>query len=482
MAEKNTENPKTDKNENIISKRTKENDPITKARNILLNGGTEFPPEKELESLNQKPALAYEENLKEKPLPVTIGKDDPVADFIKSFGTAGDSPYKAYDWVINVPSDLLAKMSSGDADTTLRGTIHPESETAYVFPGTGFGQQVGRLREADDTRLPGRPDNTMAGDSIVIDRTPDGQLHPFVLLSQGTVRPARIREYDTTVNLFSRNSGLLESNVMLDKTAVLIGCGSVGSFVAMELARSGVGRFVLIDTDTLEVHNICRHQCGFDDLGRYKVDAIRDKILNINPLAEVVTFRKPVERVPYDQLSPYLGRNTVIVGGGDNRASADAGCKLACKTDSSFVATCCWNRAFAGEVFYWQSGHGLSCYECALGGLIDSERPEAHSHYFGDDEDATKTSFEPGVAVDIDFVTIIATKLILDLLNRDNPDYTPRVINYLRQYTWICNTNEPAIGGDRALMFSNPLQVTTTLSVNKNAGCEWCDEGSHIDG
>lgn len=406
-----------------------------------------------------------------------VTNDSAVEAFIKSFGASGATPYKAYDWVINIPSDMLAHISEASLPMTMHGTICTDSESAYIFPSDAIGDVIGQVRQSDEERLPGRRIDSDS-EGIAIDRDADGKLHPFVFAG-GTTYEARLREYDTTVNLFSRNSGLLESGVMLDKTAVLIGCGSVGSFVAMELARSGVGHFVLCDTDTLEVHNICRHQCGFSDLGRYKVDAVRDKILNINPLAEVVTFRLPIERVPYDELAPHLGRNTVIVGGGDNRASADAGCKLACKTDSSFVATCCWNRAFAGEVFYWQSGHGLSCYECALGGLIDSERPESHSHYFGDDEDATKTSFEPGVAVDIDFVTTIALKLILDLLNRDNPDYTPRVINYLRQYTWICNTNEEAIGGERALMFSYPLQVTTSLSVCQREGCEWCDSEGH---
>lgn len=464
--------------DNAVNKKDDYQEAISKLREQIANGGgfvtpnvNPIPPEEINKLDNEKNA---------KPMPTAVEKGS-VADFINSFGKQGDSPYKAHDWVINIPSGMVKEMEDGPRHDLLYGTLCVSSESAYVFPNKNTGHAIGLLRVADETRLPGRRTDEFERTSIAIDRTEDGKLHPFVFLSSGEIYPARIRQYDMTVNLFSRNSGLLESSVMLDKTAVLIGCGSVGSFVAMELARSGVGRFVLIDTDTLEVHNICRHQCGFDDLGRYKVDAVRDKIWNINPLAEVVTFRAPVERVPYDQLAPYLGRNTVIVGGGDNRASADAGCKLACKTDSSFVATCCWNRAFAGEVFYWQSGHGLSCYECALGGLIDADRPDAHSHYFGDDEDATKTSFEPGVAIDIDFVTVIALKLILDLLNRDNPDYTPRVINHLRQYTWVCNTNEEAIGGERALMFSYPLQVTTTLSVNKNAGCEWCDESGHGD-
>ena len=57
-------------------------------------------------------------------------------------------------------------------------------------------------------------------------------------------------------DLFSRNTGLFESAEMLKKFAVIIGCGSVGARAALELARAGVGKFLLIDDDILKPHNI----------------------------------------------------------------------------------------------------------------------------------------------------------------------------------------------------------------------------------
>ena len=59
---------------------------------------------------------------------------------------------------------------------------------------------------------------------------------------------------------------------MTEKKVVVLGCGSVGSLIAMELARSGVGNFLLVDADTLEYHNLCRHQCGIEDVGDLKVN------------------------------------------------------------------------------------------------------------------------------------------------------------------------------------------------------------------
>ena len=462
-----------------------------------------------------------------------------VADFLSQFGVAGDTPLKAHDWKAYIPSSILnnatfwgplfgiyrpetesfyvfdskryeddqyligyvdngSYLSSNCKNNFIYKTncrligINAERKMAFTY---NKGHSIGKMYDDPIAALRAQlldNDNTMVDqDGTVFNPSDPTTTHTsndgFKPVSKAVVAvggnnetntsfPIRIKPYDTITRLFSRNTGLLESGAMLSKRAVLVGCGSVGSLVAMELARSGVGNFVLCDTDTLEIHNICRHQCGFSDLGRYKVDAVKDKILDINPNAEVVTYRSIIQRVPEDELLPLLGRDTIIIGGGDNRGSADWACKLAIKTDSTFVSSCCWTRAFAGEIFYWASGKGLSCYTCALGGLIDSDRPESHANYFGTDEDMKNLSFEPGIATDIDFVTIIAIKLALDLLNRDNPDYTPRVINYLKQYTWICNTNSIKIGGERAGIFSHPLQITHNLKVNRDLQCPYCGE------
>lgn len=422
--------------------------------------------------------------------------DEMLENFKKMLVSDGESPTKAHDWVAHLPSSICEnKNFSGP----LFGIVREETESIYVlaYPkyendehfigyidnGTFVSQKNfnAYFDNAKRNKIFGFYENGLLVLKILknCDNIKSAQeLHDALASGSDTAEiaccPVRIKQYDAVTNLFSRNTGLLESSDMLDKTAFLVGCGSVGSFVAMELARSGVGRFVLCDTDTLEIHNICRHQCGFEDLGRYKTDAVKDRILNINPNADVVTFRSIIQEIPEQELLPLLGRNTIIIGGGDNRGSADYACRLAIKTDSTFVASCCWTRAFAGEIFYWMSGKNLSCYTCAFKDLIDSGRPESHNTYFGSEEEKNSLSFEPGVAVDIDFVTIIAVKLALDLLNRDNSNYTPRVVNYLRQYTWVCNTNNTNIGGQRAGIFSYPLQITHNLKVHKDENCPYC--------
>jgi molybdopterin/thiamine biosynthesis adenylyltransferase len=61
-------------------------------------------------------------------------------------------------------------------------------------------------------------------------------------------------------DVFERNRGFLETLQLFDKKILLVGCGSVGSTIASELARAGVGHFILADPDILEPANVSRHQ------------------------------------------------------------------------------------------------------------------------------------------------------------------------------------------------------------------------------
>ena len=62
------------------------------------------------------------------------------------------------------------------------------------------------------------------------------------------------------------------------KKVAIVGCGSVGSSVAMHLAKAGVGTFFLIDHDVLAWPNVSRHELGASAVSRKKVEALASKI------------------------------------------------------------------------------------------------------------------------------------------------------------------------------------------------------------
>ncbi|MGN0508046.1 MAG: ThiF family adenylyltransferase [Ruminococcus sp.] len=83
-----------------------------------------------------------------------------------------------------------------------------------------------------------------------------------------------------------------EDNIdrLLESRVAVFGVGGVGGFVCEALARSGVGKLTLIDGDTVAKSNINRQIIALQStVGRHKAEVMKERILDINPNAEVET-------------------------------------------------------------------------------------------------------------------------------------------------------------------------------------------------
>lgn len=80
----------------------------------------------------------------------------------------------------------------------------------------------------------------------------------------------------------------------------IAGCGGLGSAVAVALARTGVGRLVLVDFDVVEPSNLNRQQFFVDQLGEPKVRALKANLERINPYiaVEAIDRRLTLENIP----------------------------------------------------------------------------------------------------------------------------------------------------------------------------------------
>ena len=90
---------------------------------------------------------------------------------------------------------------------------------------------------------------------------------------------------------FSRTEVLLGKEAMekLQNSRVAVfGIGGVGGYVCEALARSGVGAFDLIDDDKVCLTNLNRQIIAtYKTIGKYKTDVMKERILDINPKADV---------------------------------------------------------------------------------------------------------------------------------------------------------------------------------------------------
>ena len=74
-------------------------------------------------------------------------------------------------------------------------------------------------------------------------------------------------------------------------TVMVLGVGGVGSHCIEALARSGVGRLILVDNDKVSQTNINRQSIAYQStVGEYKTKLMKDRIYDINPVADVVTY------------------------------------------------------------------------------------------------------------------------------------------------------------------------------------------------
>jgi tRNA A37 threonylcarbamoyladenosine dehydratase len=94
---------------------------------------------------------------------------------------------------------------------------------------------------------------------------------------------------------FSRMEMLIGTKALkkLSKSKVAVfGIGGVGSYAAEGLARSGVGKLVLVDKDCIDITNINRQiHATTKTIGMPKVDVMKNRILEINPKAVVETYQ-----------------------------------------------------------------------------------------------------------------------------------------------------------------------------------------------
>ena len=215
-----------------------------------------------------------------------------------------------------------------------------------------------------------------------------------------------------TNKAFSRNAPVLETDALAERSVLIVGLGSGGSTVADLLARSGVGHFVLWDHDCLEVHNVSRHICTRRDLGRRKVDAVREHILSINPAAEVAAVHEDAVEAE-DRLASMVERVDCVVSGTDNNASRFAVNTAAVRASKPAYFGRAFTRACGGDVIQVLPDRNMPCYACHVEGRVVEEEVSS-------ERDAERVAYadkpaaiEPGLAVDIQPVANMIARLVV---------------------------------------------------------------------
>lgn len=114
--------------------------------------------------------------------------------------------------------------------------------------------------------------------------------------------------------IYERNSKEVQKKIGLARVAV-IGVGGLGSQIAIQLARCGIGELHIIDYDVVEPSNLNRQAYRISHLGISKVQALKQEIKEINPFVKVIADNKKIEEANIKQI---LQMDNIICEAVDN--------------------------------------------------------------------------------------------------------------------------------------------------------------------
>jgi hypothetical protein len=247
--------------------------------------------------------------------------------------------------------------------------------------------------------------------------------------------------------IFERIESLFDIELFEDVKVLVLGCGSGGASVALQLVMSGIRNFTLMDRDLLGPENVIRHVCGRSFIGRKKVDAVADVLRDRNPNVDVATIDGDIMNC--QNLAVEIIKADVVVLATDNEPSRYTVNEICVQNNIPFVVGRVFTRGIGGEVFAYRpaSGGCLACLEAFLQrttfreGIkeIDLVSEDEREKVYGMEISEIKDS--PGLAVDISFITSFHTRFVLDSIARQLQE-RPKYLNLMDE-NYIVWGNRP---------------------------------------
>jgi molybdopterin/thiamine biosynthesis adenylyltransferase len=343
---------------------------------------------------------------------------------------------------------------------------------------------LGRSREASDGMAICLAPTERPAHAQQVFVAPDGARYQGELAEPLGPPPDDVVFADVEPQLALRRAGILETAILKDKTVLFIGLGTGGSHVAVELAKCGVGRFLLVDPDRLSVGNVVRHPGGISQVGRLKVNVTRDLVLEKNPKARVDVYAIEANFDNREKLAEMIRAADVVIGGTDNQQSKLLINELCVAANVTALYGGASRRAQAGRILRVYPKRSL-CYQCFVVAKPDdasdveiSSTPDADAVAYSD----RPVAVEPGLSVDVLPIANMLAKLALhelvadtsSTLNRLKPDFAAP------WYLWV-NRVEPGTQYSDWPPLSDSIDEMTIcrwygISIERDTDCPVCGD------
>ena len=305
--------------------------------------------------------------------------------------------------------DTFAVIGPSHPEGGAMGTLLVTSDPMVNRPSE-FGNTNDRFRIVSNLRVSN-------AHPVVISDLPSRVLLAFVRHAAGW-RQDEIMVSRITGSADPRVRCILETDVLTGRRVVVIGTGSIGGTVAVELGKCGVGHMKLLDYQRVEPGNISRHVCDRRDLGRRKTAAVAEAYLARNPLAEVRTYNQKIGPEHLNFLREVIEGADLVVCAVDDRCAREI-VNVAClREKKTAVFASAFRRAYGGQVLRVRPGQG-PCYICfavqLLGPAKDVEISSETLSELAAYADRP-VAIEPGLHNDITPICTMCVKLALQVL------------------------------------------------------------------
>tara|TARA_Y100001970_G_scaffold45110_1_gene56538 strand:+ start:6141 stop:6896 length:756 start_codon:yes stop_codon:yes gene_type:complete len=158
-----------------------------------------------------------------------------------------------------------------------------------------------------------------------------------------------------------KDIGFKGQQLLNNSKVLIVGLGGLGCPVADYLSRSGVGTIGIADFDKVSLSNLHR-QTFFDvrDIGKFKVEVVKEKLNKINPNIKITVFKKKIEDLRSKNI---IKKFDIIVDGTDNFKSKLVLNKLSFKFKKKFIVGAI--SKFNGHIFTFDfSKKNEPCLKC----------------------------------------------------------------------------------------------------------------------
>ena len=202
--------------------------------------------------------------------------------------------------------------------------------------------------------------------------------------------------------LFKRTKEVLNPSIAKEETFLFDGVGSGGARVAEESVRFGVGTIILVDRpgECLEEHNIIRHTLGYRDLGRLKIEALRERLLDINPECNIEAYSLDIVK-DIEAHRKLIEKATQVYICTDNEPSKHATNELCVELGKPMFFAGVFDGGCGGEIGRVMPGG--ACYACISSYLNRSAHQEEVETF---DYTNPESIHKPTAALNIDIAQI----------------------------------------------------------------------------